>query len=293
MGLDLVSFNPGLDNPRGYFESRQLVEFNDGLLALAGGDWCHPPLLPPQWNDQLFFSYIEQYRADFTSYSLSKRWIDKDPRLSITLPAFGHLLLRRVPVIVALRAPLAVATSLHLRNGFPLEVGLGLWFLYNHHLARHLGLQDQVVPYDIILKAVDPQQSQSLIELLQKFLSVNAEPTLPIERWQEIFSSRIDLDLCRASTATLNANGVQQNLLMLLDESYHAARSGVDGFCTAFSSLPTAVLDLLARHSIVASPGLHRSFHECQQLYSQIDALHKSRSWRMTAPFRWLSSRWG
>ena len=39
------------------------------------------------------------------TYALDRNWVDKDPRLCITYPAFLHILLRRVPLVVALRDP--------------------------------------------------------------------------------------------------------------------------------------------------------------------------------------------
>jgi hypothetical protein len=288
-----ADLEPAIDNPRGFCESRKLVEFNDRLLALAGADWCHPPLLPPRWTDPKFFNFIQQERPAFTSYSLSSAWIDKDPRLSITFPAVQHLLLRRVAVIVALRSPLDVAISLHLRNGFHLEAGLGLWFLYNHHLSRHLQSQDQVIPYRLILAATEAHDSSLLTGLLQSFLKTNANVDIPQRRWREIFASRIDPALSRASTVNHDVSHVSHELLLTLNDAYNAACHGVDGFREAFSSLPVSVLDLFNHHGILASPGLLDLQHENQHLCARLDALHRSRSWRFTAPFRWLTSRCG
>ena len=33
---------------------------------------------------------------------LERSWVDKDPRLCITYPAYLHILLRRIPLVVAL-----------------------------------------------------------------------------------------------------------------------------------------------------------------------------------------------
>ena len=284
-------FDPAIENPRGFCESRRLVALNDRLLAIAGGDWCHPPLLPPRWTDPKFFQILEQERPAFSDYSLSIHWIAKDPRLSITLPAFRHLLLRSVPVIVALRAPLDVATSLNLRNGFHLEVGLGLWFLYNHHLSRYLQLQDQVIPYDLMLAASETHGHHQLTCLLQRFLAINANLDIPSSRWSEIYSVNIDPGLSRASVGPTDTSLVHHELLVILSEAYCSARTGVEGFCAAFSSVPALILDLFNRHDILASPDVQDLRHEHHELCARIDALHQSRSWRLTAPFRWLSSR--
>jgi len=282
-----------IDNPRGFFESRQLMEFNDRLLAIAGGDWCHPPLLPPPWGDPDFFQCIEQERSAFSSYSLSSFWIDKDPRLCITLPAFKHLLLRRVPVVAALRSPLEVAISLYYRNGFPLESSLALWFLYNHHLSRYLGPADQIVPYSLLASAADPHHGHILINRLQPILSRHFGLELPFARWHEIFLNRVEPSLHRACVDTEYVALVNPGLLALLDDLYLSACADVQSFRSVFSSLPLPVLDLLDRYPILASAELNSLRLERQQLREQITALHQSRSWQLTAPLRWLSSRRG
>ena len=63
------------------------------------------------------------------------------------IPPICIFLLRRIPLVVALREPLAVATSLHARNGFSLNRGLVLWWIYNHHIASQLCSKDLLVPY--------------------------------------------------------------------------------------------------------------------------------------------------
>ena len=76
-----------------------------------------------------------------SSYALEHSWVDKDPRLCITYPAYLHT---AEILVVALREPLAVATSLHARNGFSLNHGV-LWWIYNHHVASQLCSKDLVL----------------------------------------------------------------------------------------------------------------------------------------------------
>ena len=39
-----------VDNPGGFFESQQLVDFNEALLSQLGVDWQYPPLHAIQWH---------------------------------------------------------------------------------------------------------------------------------------------------------------------------------------------------------------------------------------------------
>lgn len=147
-----------VDNPRGYFESTLLRPFNDGLLASAGYAWDRPPLAPVYWQQGAYLMEVIQRKQEFSAYALSSGWVDKDPRLSLTFPLFEHLLLKRVPCLVPLRHPLDVASSLHLRDGFSLEKGLLIWFLYNRGCAGFLQVErDQLVSYERLLAGEQPQ----------------------------------------------------------------------------------------------------------------------------------------
>ena len=130
-----------LENPLGFFESQRLVETNDALLEAQGCRWDLPPLLPARWDQSPLLDSLQPLRSRLSTYALEHAWVDKDPRLCITFPAYLHILLRRIPLVVALREPMAVAASLYARND-QLESRLVLWWIYNHHIASQLCLTD-------------------------------------------------------------------------------------------------------------------------------------------------------
>ena len=86
-------------------------------------------------------------------YALERSWLIKIRDCALRT-AYLHILLRRIPLVVALREPLAVAASLHARNGFSLNHGLVLWWIYNHHIASQLCSDDLLLFYDDLL-AID------------------------------------------------------------------------------------------------------------------------------------------
>ena len=63
------------------------------LWAVTG---INPPLLPANWDKPLLEA-LQHHRSNLSSYALENDWVDKDPRLCITYPAFMHILLRRIP----------------------------------------------------------------------------------------------------------------------------------------------------------------------------------------------------
>ena len=298
---------PAPDNPRGFFESRRLTSFNDQLLAALGGDWCHPPLTPPRWSEPPLLDLIAAAREPFAAYAQSRDWLDKDPRLCITLPALQHLLLRRVPVLAALRDPLQVAASLRLRNGFAMEHGLALWFLYNHHLAAALRPDDLLITYaELLAEPARSDHASPLLSRLTAFLDTHGHRAPSPVVWAEIVARRVEPTLNRA--AVLPSDGAAEGrlspeLLALVNDAYRQASQGVDAHRQAFASLPWMILDLCGQWRIGA-PGAEQQqrnehlqgelAHGLRQITDQqhqLEALRASASWQITAPLRWLARR--
>ena len=119
-----------LENPMGFFESERLVQINDGLLQSLGSQWDRPPLLPVSWDQPPLLAELQLQHDRLASYALEHSWVDKDPRLCITYPAYLHILLRLY--LWCWRAD-ASGNFLHARNGFSLNRGLVMWWIYNHH----------------------------------------------------------------------------------------------------------------------------------------------------------------
>jgi hypothetical protein len=139
------------DNPRGYFESRSLVDISDWLLNEQGAAWWRPGRFDPSRTEQgSRAAAIDAYRDGLYQIGQGSRAV-KDPRLCLTLevllPAF-----RRPSVVVIWREPQAVAASLKKRDGFPVHFGLALWEYYSIRAARAaIGLAPIVVPYADLL----------------------------------------------------------------------------------------------------------------------------------------------
>ena len=232
-----------LDNPRGFQESIALNQLNNQLLDLAGSRWDQPPLLPLDWSAPVFFDVLFKAREDFASLSLQQTWIEKNPRFCITGPAMEHLLLRRVPYAVSLRAPAAVAVSLFRRNGISFQRGLLIWFLYNYHLASFLQPQDLLVTYESLLE----DQTGAVHERCCGFLSSNgAEPDASSYR---VFSQIAERPLNRAGQGSFDLSGCSPVLLNCCGELFQIcleAEGNVEVFKSTFSYFPAPILEALA-----------------------------------------------
>lgn len=125
-------------NPRGYWESQGLFRLHEALLARLGSAWDQPERLPPGWQDseatrawrQETLRHLEIIFAGSTAP------VVKDPRLCLLLPGWMPWLesgLLRVEMVLTLRHPLEVASSLAKAQNLPIQEGLRLWL--EHVLA--------------------------------------------------------------------------------------------------------------------------------------------------------------
>lgn len=122
---------PAPDNPRGFFERRDVMKVNDSWLADLGGSWWAPPeTTSTTWRT------LDRQRlaADRSALGLfdpgQGPWMVKDPRISLLMPLWDRLALQTLPAVLAIRDPREVAGSLELRNGMSTRRALALWAAY-------------------------------------------------------------------------------------------------------------------------------------------------------------------
>ena len=118
------------ENPKGFWERRDLLDLDKGLLTAAGADWH-------QVGDFTLDRIPAPYKASFRKKAARlvlgldahRPWVIKEPRLCLLFPLWRELL--EVPLVIYVhRHPLQIARSLQQRNGFPLAFGLALWERY-------------------------------------------------------------------------------------------------------------------------------------------------------------------
>jgi len=125
------------DNPSGHWESKALVACNDRILAAFGRSWDFPPWLGPGWERSPRAERLMPDMADtFAGVFGSEPWVWKDPRTCLTFPLWRRVLGPSVLVVLVLRAPGAVVSSLKRRDGIPTVYGSGLWHRYLRAAVR-------------------------------------------------------------------------------------------------------------------------------------------------------------
>lgn len=162
----------GQDNPKGFWEDKDFVTFNDRLLATLGASYDSLALLPDGFEsrsdvENLLLEAVLMLREKLAGNDL---FALKDPRTSRLLPfwqlVFSHLDLS-VAYVIAVRHPLSVADSLSKRNQFPTRKSLWLWLQhYSSAINDTNGMPRLFVDYDQLL-AQPQQQLQRLASWLE------------------------------------------------------------------------------------------------------------------------------
>jgi hypothetical protein len=134
LGADLPSnlLRPAADNPKGFWESSDVMTLHEELLAAAGSSWDDWSRLPPEFFDTQVASrfrarLLALLEADFTE---SRLFVVKDPRMCRLVPFWRgalHEFGASTRVVIPVRNPLEVAASLSTRDGFSTARGLLIW----------------------------------------------------------------------------------------------------------------------------------------------------------------------
>lgn len=131
-GAEGVSTGANRENPKGFWERRDVRNINDAVLHSVGCDWDRVS----QFNvSSLPDSVVDRFQVEASRVILDldahRPWLIKEPRLCLLLSLWRPLL--EAPVCIHIvRHPVEVAASLRTRNNIPMEAGLALWQRYNH-----------------------------------------------------------------------------------------------------------------------------------------------------------------
>jgi hypothetical protein len=147
------------DNAKGFFERIDVVLQNDEFMQSQRVWWAEGV---KRYDGEKAYEAYKNGKIDFQQGTKSldflndpnnAPWLQKDPRMCITLKTWLHLFDKKPAVIFTYRHPLEVAMSLKKREkNFNLEHGLRLWVLYNMRaiqnsagLCRVLSSNDKVL----------------------------------------------------------------------------------------------------------------------------------------------------
>jgi GT2 family glycosyltransferase/glycosyltransferase involved in cell wall biosynthesis len=166
-GPQSASTGANPENPKGFWERRDVRDENDALLWAAGADW---------WKvadfslDRLPDDAVERFNTNvpeiLRDLEAHRPWVVKEPRFCLLFPMWKHHVETPVCVLVH-RSPVQVAHSLQHRNGFPLSFAIALWERYvRDALSASAGLPRIIVSYDEIMSD-PPGQANRLLQHLR------------------------------------------------------------------------------------------------------------------------------
>jgi len=163
-GLEVLGIRLGdnlhpaaIDNPKGFWEDRDVLAINEALLAHSGS--AYDQLGFVEWDVQniseIQLISLKAEKLLRKKFEENKLWGFKDPRTARLLPFWQSVFKQigcDVSYVIAVRNPISIAESLRKRNGFDVEKTFYLWL---EHLipaiVKTKGAKRVVVDYDRLL----------------------------------------------------------------------------------------------------------------------------------------------
>lgn len=170
------------ENPKGFWERRDVRNINDLLLYDQQCDWDRPLGFSANNLSDPVQSLINKYMPKFVlEMDAHRPWLIKEPRICLTFPIWERFLSSPIKVLIY-RDPLECAKSLQKRNNIPLEAGLDLWCHYNDSALAHMSDRNSyTLSYNTLL-----ENPTSELTKLVDFLSQRGVRRLVTPSEQEI-----------------------------------------------------------------------------------------------------------
>ena len=223
MGISLGNKTSDSDsnNPKGYFENKDIVKFNENLLQYFNSRWDDPSFncsyemeLKGEKNlNEWVYKAAKILNENFINNELAI----KDPRLSILLPFWQkvfpicNILPENLYYTLIFRHPYEVAHSQKKRNkeapmvhpvGQKIEETIALWFNYNYRTLQDSKCKNTIVlSYKNLVESTNHCKSE-----ICTFLKIN----------NKITSSTIESNLYRNKSSQIIENNVIKNLYSFL-----------------------------------------------------------------------------
>ena len=277
------------ENPKGFWERKDIRKMNDSALFEAKADWYKVAdfsytIIPDQMKEQ----YTDTARSLVHELDAHRPWVIKEPRLCLLLPLFLPIL--EVPVCIHVyRNPLQVAQSLNSRNGFPLNFGIALWEKYTlSALSNTRGLSNVLISYaGLIERPVETVRNlfEELVSMGIQGLKcpINKEINAFIDK--SLFRERDDPNLVKKEYL----NYAQVKLFQSLENNsvfnykkFPTLSSGALDVLRDFEAQDEKIRELLKSISVIEErhQNLYKHSGWIEQMNMGISAILSSRCWR-------------
>jgi hypothetical protein len=250
------------ENPRGYWEPAWMLQINDEILAKLGTDWWHPLAAEPGWEQSSEFDPLRRRARELLAekFGSTPLWGWKEPRTTLTLPFWRHLI-PRAKYVVCIRSPADAISSLQRRPepNLSIQAWGDLWLEYTARALDGTRGQSRLIIFyeDLLL------DSRNQLARMASFLDPSSTDICGIENQ---LIKEIDQNLRHHSTSALElavAWGIPPAARMLF-LSVRAAESLRHGNSQSDGSHDKAVADAIER----IAPEL-LSEHQMLGIYAQ------------------------
>ena len=198
-GPDGVSTGANQENPKGFWERRDVRRLNDLVLHSAGCDWDKVSNFTlekvPEEIKNKFRIEAAKILLEMDSH---RPWLLKEPRLCLLFELWKELL--ELPICVHInRNPVEVAKSLYTRNKIPIHVGIALWEKYNvMALEASRGLPRVVVSHHKLMKDPVSEVNNLYEQLIKKGvrgLQLPSQNEIKLFIQDDLYREKIDCKL--------------------------------------------------------------------------------------------------
>ena len=312
-----------VENPRGFWERRDVRKICDVLLHSAGADWWKIANLNLEAVPHAVLSEQRRRFAEVVSeFGEHGAWVVKEPRLCLLLPLLRDYLDAAVCVHV-FRNPLEVARSLQRRNGFSIAAGMALWEAYNRCALkasspmprvmvgygalmrdpetaigrlvarlRELGVKRVAVPDESVLRQfIQPEYHRHRVTEKEtgRYLTADQKSLWKRVRAEDVLAWEPGKTISAAATQHLYDLESSQRSLRHHEDRIRELDAKMAEYREALTARET---ELASRDRDIAArdEALGRRAREVAARERRIRDLLDSASWRITAPLRALTT---
>ena len=164
-------------NAQGYWETGELVTINNRILYHLGGDWRTISSIKYGWWQGRSLKSLKHRARNFLESVAGSHRAWKDPRLSLTLPLWQHIMAEmgvKTRYIVCLRNPLDVAASLMRRDHMDPATAISLWLHYTYYAIMYTQGQSRL---PILYEDLIAEDHSAVLSGLVHFLGCTTTPT--------------------------------------------------------------------------------------------------------------------
>lgn len=259
---------PQKDNPKGFWERKDVTELNDAILAQMDLSWF---TLTPRLDESRFISIQKHFSEELKNIAarIDKRgdWFLKDPRFAMTWPIWRKYIEPSNHIFVY-RNPMQVADSLNRRNGISLDHGIIFWYHQTRILCGYLAGESKVHAIEFGTRSLFESSFYKAVDSIYS----DAEGAI---------SKRIDMDSIFESNLVTSQNDDPELLerYPVIGEAWDYLRVGSYEKIANLPIIETNCFDwrsLESRYSV--SSQFSQLDNELRQLKKEIASLHSNNS---------------